>query len=84
MLVNSSCASHHTSNMGGAALGQKAPRLPRDVYSRIVAALKAKLVPVLYLLVKEPHSFATKTSFGDVDLLAAKPQRILDPKKGPW
>lgn len=67
--------------MGGAALGQKAPRLPRDVYSKIVAELKAKLVPVFYLLLEEPRSFTTKTSFGDVDLLAAKPQRRLDPKQ---
>lgn len=74
-------ACHHGSNKGGAALGQKAPRLPRDVYCRIVAELKAKLVPVFYLLVEEPRSFATKTSFGDVDLLATKPQRKLTPSR---
>ena len=65
--------------MGGSALGQQAPRLPRDVYTEVVAELKAKLVPQFYLIVEVPRSFGSKTSFGDVDLLVSSPQHAFDP-----
>ena len=61
--------------MGGSALSQKAPRLSRKEYNRVVAELKPYLAPEFYLLVEEPRSFATKTSFGDVDLLATSCQK---------
>ena len=65
--------------MGGSALGRQAPRLSRQVYEQVVAQLKNKLVPGFYLIVEEPRSFASKTSFGDVDLLASMPQKAFDP-----
>ena len=65
--------------MGGSALGRQAPRLSREVYSEVVAELKAKLVPQFYVIVEEPRSFASKTSFGDVDLLVSLPQKPFDP-----
>ena len=66
-------------NMGGSALGHKAPRLSREVYSQVVAELKLKLVPEFYRVVEAPRSLTSKTSFGDVDLLATLPQHPLDP-----
>ena len=65
--------------MGGSALGRQAPRLSRELYTEVVAELKAKLVPLFYLVVEVPRSFASKTSFGDVDLLASLPQQTFDP-----
>ena len=65
--------------MGGAALGRQAPRLPREVYAEVAAELKAKLVPHFYSIMELPRSFASKTSFGDVDLLASLPQKALNP-----
>lgn len=65
--------------MGGSALGRQAPRLPKEVYKQLVAELKTKLVPNFYMTVEAPRSFASKTSFGDVDLLASVPQKALDP-----
>lgn len=66
--------------MGGSALGRQAPRLPRDVYTKVVAELRAKLAPQFYLIVEVPRSFASKTSFGDVDLLVSSPQKAFDPR----
>ena len=65
--------------MGGSALGRQAPRLSREVYTQVVTELKIKLVPKFYRIVEEPRSFASKTSFGDVDLLACPPQQAFDP-----
>lgn len=65
--------------MGGSALGRQATRLPREVYKQIVADLQGKLVPKFYTTIEEPRSFASKTSFGDVDLLASLPQKAIDP-----
>ena len=65
--------------MGGSALGRQAPRLSREIYTEVVAELKAKLVPRFYKVVEAPRSFASKTSFGDVDLLASLPQQAFDP-----
>ena len=67
--------------MGGSALRQQAPRLSRSVYTAIVAELKVKLSPDFYLIVEEPRSFKSKTSFGDVDLLVTSAQRELKPLK---
>ena len=67
--------------MGGSALSQPAPRLSREEYDRVVAELKPKLAPAFYLLVEEPRSFASKTSFGDVDLLATLCQKDCDAVK---
>lgn len=65
--------------MGGSALGRQAPRLPKEVYKQVVAELKTKLVPNFYMTVEAPRSFASKISFGDVDLLASVPQKAFDP-----
>ena len=65
--------------MGGAAFGRQAPRLPKEVYKQVVAELKTKLVPNFYMTVEAPRSFASKTSFGDVDLLASVPQKAFNP-----
>ena len=65
--------------LGGSALGRQAPRLPKEVYKQVVAELKTKLVPNFYMTVEAPRAFASKTSFGDVDLLASVPQKAFNP-----
>lgn len=60
-------------------MGRPTPRLPRDVYTQVVAELKIRLVPKFYKTVEEPRSFVSKISFGDVDLLASGPQRTFEP-----
>ncbi len=67
--------------MGGNALGATRPRLSRQDYNEVVTELKALLVPRFYAYVEQPRSFASKTSFGDVDLLATLPCTPLDPLK---
>ena len=67
--------------MGGNALGATRPRLSRQDYNEVVTELKALLVPRFYAYVEQPRSFASKTSFGDVDLLATLPSTPLDPLK---
>ena len=67
--------------MGGNALGATRPRLSRLVYNDVVTELKRLLVPKFYACVEQPRSFAAKTSFGDVDLLATLPSSPLDPSK---
>jgi hypothetical protein len=65
--------------MGGNALGATRPRLSRQTYDDVVTELKTLLVPKNYGCVEQPRSFASKTSFGDVDLLATLPSSPLDP-----
>ena len=65
--------------MGGNALGATRPRLSRQAYNDVVTELKPLLVPKFYGCVEQPRSFACKTSFGDVDLLATLPCNPLDP-----
>ncbi|KAL0029321.1 hypothetical protein WJX79_010220 [Trebouxia sp. C0005] len=67
--------------MGGNALGATRPRLSRQAYNDVVTDLKTLLVPKFYACVEQPRSFASKTSFGDVDLLATLPSSPLDPFK---
>ncbi len=70
-----------STTMGGNALGATRPRLSRQTYNDVVAELKTLLVPRFYACVEQPRSFASKTSFGDVDLLATLPSSPLDPLK---
>jgi len=68
-----------STTMGGNALGATRPRLSRQAYNDVVTELKTLLVPKFYGCVEQPRSFASKTSFGDVDLLATLPCSPLDP-----
>ena len=67
--------------MGGTALGEQLPRIPKARYLDIVEELRWKLRPKFFGYVEVQRSLPDKESFGDVDLIVADQYETLVPER---